>query len=85
MLSWRFSISTFKKGRPPKPEEFRKTNVLRIRLTESERALLDDAADEQDTSTWARNILKRAANRTKKPSVRKQREKAEKRSGKRRI
>ena len=39
-------MSTFKKGRPSKPEEFRKTNVLRIRLTESERALLDDAADE---------------------------------------
>ena len=85
MCSWRFSISTFKKGRPPKPEEFRKTYVLKIRLIESDRALLDDAADEQDTSTWARNILLRAAIRTEKPSVRKQREEAEKRSGKRRI
>lgn len=78
-------MSTFKKGRPSKPEEFRKTNVLRIRLTESERALLDDAADEKDTSTWARNILIRAAKRTKKPRVGKKRDKAEKRSGKRRI
>jgi hypothetical protein len=45
---------------PPKkpPEEVRK-NVLRIRLSEAERAALDQAASDrgEDTSTWARREL----------------------------
>jgi hypothetical protein len=43
-------------GRPKKPEGEVRENVLRIRLTDSERAQLDRAAKSQDeeTSTWAR-------------------------------
>ena len=49
-------------GRPPKPPEERKAAELRIRLTEAQRAELDAAAG-QDTSTWAREVLLRAAKR----------------------
>lgn len=49
-------------GRPPKPPEERKAAELRIRLTEAQRAELDAAAG-QDTSTWARDVLLRAAKR----------------------
>lgn len=51
-------------GRPPKPPEERKAAELRIRLTEGQRATLDAAAG-QDTSTWAREVLLRAAKRRK--------------------
>jgi uncharacterized protein (DUF1778 family) len=53
-------------GRPPKPEDERKANVLRIRLTEEDRAILDEAAQLQDaeTSTWAREALLELAKRT---------------------
>lgn len=50
------------RGRPFKPDEDRRTAELRIRLTDDERELLDAAADGK-TSTWARNILLRAAKR----------------------
>jgi hypothetical protein len=50
------------RGRPPKPPEERKSAELRIRLTEAQRATLDAAAG-QDTSTWARDVLLRAAKR----------------------
>lgn len=50
------------RGRPPKPPEERKAAELRIRLTEAQRAELDAAAG-QDTSTWARDVLLRAAKR----------------------
>lgn len=55
-------------GRPKKPKAKQKTNILRIRLTEADRKLLDDAAaeDRLDTSTWARTILMSVA--TKKPA-----------------
>jgi len=53
------------RGRPEKPPEERKTAELRIRLTEAQRSELDDAA-EQDTSTWARDVLLRAAKRSRK-------------------
>lgn len=49
-------------GRPPKPDDERKSAELRIRLTAEERAALDKAADGQ-TSTWARDVLLRAAKR----------------------
>jgi len=53
------------RGRPEKPPEERKTAELRIRLTETQRAELDSAAG-QDTSTWARDVLLRAAKRSRK-------------------
>ena len=45
-----------------------RTNVLRIRLTKAERAALDGAAEaqDQDTSTWARQRLLALVRRTKK-------------------
>lgn len=65
-------VATFKgmgkqpeRGRPPKPPEERKAAELRIRLTEAQRAELDAAAG-QDTSTWAREVLLRAAKRRSK-------------------
>jgi hypothetical protein len=51
-----------KMGRPPLPPEKRKGAELRIRLTDDERAELDRAAG-KDTSTWARELLLRAAKR----------------------
>jgi hypothetical protein len=53
-------------GRPPKPLEERRRKPLRIRLTDAERELLDDAAGgEEGTSTWAREVLLRAARKAK--------------------
>ena len=49
-------------GRPPMPPEKRRAAELRIRLTGDERAELDRAAG-KDTSTWARDVLLRAAKR----------------------
>jgi uncharacterized protein (DUF1778 family) len=47
------------RGRPKKPDGETRENVLRIRLTDEERALLDKAAEGKtlDTSTWARSEL----------------------------
>jgi hypothetical protein len=47
------------RGRPKKPEGEVRENVLRIRLTDEERAALDEAARARhlDTSTWARAEL----------------------------
>jgi len=47
------------KGRPKKPASDARGNVLRIRLTEEERKILDAVAGEKtlDTSTWARSEL----------------------------
>jgi len=55
------------KGRPKKPKGTQRTNMLRIRLNDDERAKLDAAASISalDTSTWARMILLDVA--TKKP------------------
>ena len=55
---------TLERGRPPKPPEERKTAELRIRLTGAQREQLDAAAD-GDTSTWARELLLKAAKRKK--------------------
>ena len=54
-----------RRGAPKKPPEERKTAELRIRLTETQRVELDSAAG-QDTSTWARDVLLRAAKRSRK-------------------
>ena len=48
------------RGRPKKPVEEYRSEVLRIRLNEPERLLIEDAADGK-TSTWARDILLNAA------------------------
>jgi hypothetical protein len=55
-------VKQSKMGRPPKAPDERKAAELRIRLTEAQRAELDAAAG-QDTSTWARDVLLRAAKR----------------------
>jgi uncharacterized protein (DUF1778 family) len=49
-------------ARPEKPPEERKENILRIRLTDEERTALDRAAKGK-TSSWARDVLIRAAKR----------------------
>jgi hypothetical protein len=49
-------------ARPEKPPRERKENVLRIRLTDDERAQLDRAA-KGNVSAWARDVLLRAAKR----------------------
>jgi hypothetical protein len=53
-------MKTTKMGRPPKPDSERKSAELRIRLTDEERKALDRAAGE-NTSTWAREVLLKAA------------------------
>jgi hypothetical protein len=47
------------RGRPKKTEGERRDNILRVRLTEDERRLLDQFAQEKalDTSSWARAAL----------------------------
>jgi len=50
------------RGRPPKADDERKDNVLRIRMTQDEREFIDQAADGK-TSSWARDVLLRAAKR----------------------
>jgi uncharacterized protein (DUF1778 family) len=46
-------------GRHKKPESEAKSYMLRIRMTEQERALLEEAAKTKslETSTWARSEL----------------------------
>jgi uncharacterized protein (DUF1778 family) len=46
-------------GRPKKPDAEAKSYMLRIRMTEEERALLEEAAKSRslETSTWARSEL----------------------------
>jgi hypothetical protein len=52
-------MKSIPKGRPKKPKEAQRTDVLRIRLTKDERAELDAAAQGRslDSSSWARMIL----------------------------
>jgi hypothetical protein len=60
-LDIRFSVATLAMmaGRPPKPESERRTNILRIRMTDQERELIDAvaSANDEDTSSWAREWL----------------------------
>lgn len=64
-IAWRLDFGIFccynsrMAGRPPKPESDAKTYMLRIRMTEADRALLEDAAKLRslETSTWARSEL----------------------------
>lgn len=48
------------RGRPELPAKERKSAVLVIRLTKAERALVDKAAG-GNVSSWARDVLLRAA------------------------
>lgn len=52
-------------GRPKKPAGEAKSNVLRIRLAEADRRILDRAAQVKslDTSAWARSELMALAKR----------------------
>ena len=50
------------RGRPPKADNERKDAELRIRTTQEERDLLDQVGGGK-TSTWARDVLVRAAKR----------------------
>ena len=55
-------------ARPKKPKGEQRENVLRIRLTEAERKVLDAAAASRtlDTSTWARAELIALAKRNRR-------------------
>lgn len=52
-------------GRRKKPESEAKSYMLRIRMTEAERSLLEEAAKSKslETSTWARSELVALARR----------------------
>ena len=52
--------------RPEKPPEQKRTNYLKIRLTDDERAILDAASETGKTSTWARITLLRIAQSERK-------------------
>lgn len=56
------------RGRPPKKQPERRENILRIRLTDDERAELDASAQEKglDSSTWARSELLQIARLSKR-------------------
>jgi len=57
---WNFCCYTFlMAGRKKKPEGESKTYMLRIRMTEEERKLLESVAKSRslETSTWARSEL----------------------------
>ncbi len=50
-----------KRGAPPKPPDKRKASIFPIRLTKGERALVESAAGDVKSSTWARKVLLSAA------------------------
>ena len=52
-------------GRPPKPAAERQNARLEIRMTDAELALIERAAGGK-TSTWARQVLVKAAKRRDK-------------------
>lgn len=52
-------------GRPPKPDEERKSYMLRIRMTEEQKEVLREVAGD-NISDWAREVLLRAAKRRQK-------------------
>lgn len=52
-------------GRPPKDPEDRQTARLEIRMTQAELDLIEAAAGEK-ISTWARDVLVKAAKRAVK-------------------
>ena len=63
---WAFCCYYFSmSGRHKKPDAEAKSYMLRIRMTEAERALLEEAAKSKslETSTWARSELVALARR----------------------
>lgn len=54
-----------KRGRPPKAPEDRRTEDIKIPLSEAEKQQIQSAAESDDAKpvTWARNVLLRAAKR----------------------
>jgi hypothetical protein len=54
------------RGRPAVPAEERKSAHLILRISEADRALLDEVS-EGNTSAWARDVLLKAAKRLRKP------------------
>jgi uncharacterized protein (DUF1778 family) len=56
-------------GRPKKPGTEAKTYTLRIRMTEAERAMIEETAKAKslDVSSWARSELVALAQRALKP------------------
>jgi len=54
-----------KRGRPPKAPEDRRTEDIKIPLSEAEKQQIQAAAESDDTKpvTWAREVLLRAAKR----------------------
>ena len=70
--SWVFVATVNSMVRPMKSELERKANMLRIRMTDENRRLLDEASGllGLDTSTWARQVLLRAAKRRMPATIR---------------
>jgi hypothetical protein len=62
---YNYGMENKRMGRPPKPASERATARLEIRMTAAELALIERAAQEK-TSTWARDVLVRAAKRAVK-------------------
>ena len=54
-----------KRGRPPKAPEDRRTDEIKIPLSEAEKQQIQSAAESDDAKpvTWARDVLLRAAKR----------------------
>ena len=52
-------------GRPPLPPDERLDKMLKIRLSASDQQELEQAAQPDETSTWARQVLLKAAKRRK--------------------
>lgn len=57
-----------KRGRPPKSPEERRTDDMKIPLSEAEKRQIVSAAESDDAKpvTWAREVLLRAAKRRSK-------------------
>lgn len=47
------------RGRPPLPESVRKGFMLRVRMTDDERTVIEQASSKegQDISSWARQLI----------------------------
>lgn len=50
-------------GRPPKPEDKKRTETLRIRLTQDEMKIIEEASKGAKTSAWGRRVILRSARR----------------------
>ena len=57
------TISCEMAGRPPKPEDEKRTATLRIRLTQDEMKIIEQASNGTKTSAWARSAILRSARR----------------------